>query len=124
MTSADKPPLPAAQRDDALVDEVPGKKDGPGHRRPTEGNSASLRPVDDGHEPAPGDLPHASVDLTVDDPSSAPTMPHERDESVGMTDGIGSERVEQAFDDVEAGRRDTTRATETDRAYQRQKKAD
>lgn len=123
MTDKNIPPSPAAKRDDALVDEVPGKRDGTGHRPPNEGASASLKPVDNGRDPAAGDTLQASVDLTSGDPSSAPSMPNERDEAVGMTDGIPSERVEQAFDDVEAGRQDTSRALESDRAYQEQKKA-
>lgn len=84
--------------------------------------SASLKPVDDGRDPPAGDMPHAVTDLTSAEASSAPGMPHERDETVGMTGGIQSERIEQARVDLEQGREDTSRGTEADRTYQRQKK--
>jgi hypothetical protein len=81
-----------------------------------------LKPRDDGREAAPGDLPEAVVDLSTPGASSAPGLPHDRDETVGMTGGIPSERIEQARIDVERGVADTTRAEESDKAYQRQKK--
>ena len=49
-------------------------------------------------------------------------MPHERDEGSGMTGGIPSERVQQGASDVERGLQDTSRATEADQAYEKQKK--
>jgi hypothetical protein len=49
-------------------------------------------------------------------------MPHERDEAVGSTGGLPSERVRQALRDVKRGLQDTTRAPEAGRAYERQKK--
>lgn len=54
-------------------------------------------------------------------PSAAPQLPHERDESAGVTDGIASETVRQAHRDVERGLQDTSRAPEADRAYRRLK---
>ena len=110
---------PADRRNSTSVTETP--ETGSGNSPRTDDESAALSPADNGRDPAPGDMPHSSVDLTVADASSAPAMPHERDEAVGMTDGIASKRVQQAFDDVEAGRQDTSRGLETDRAYQRQK---
>ena len=65
--------------------------------------------------------PDPVVDLTADAPRTAPTMPHERDEGVGMTGGVPSARVRQGHRDVERGVQDTSRAPEADRAYQKQK---
>ena len=66
--------------------------------------------------------PDADVDLTSPKPASSTPMPHERDESVGMTDGIPSRRVQQGGRDLKRGVKDTSRAPEADRAYQKQKK--
>jgi hypothetical protein len=66
--------------------------------------------------------PDADVNLTSPKPSSSASMPNERDESVGMTGGIQSPRVQQAGRDVKRGLKDTSRATEADVAYQKQKK--
>lgn len=38
-----------------------------------------------------------------DEAGNTPHLPHERDQSVGMTDGIPSPKVQQAFKDVERG---------------------
>ena len=86
-----------------------------------EGPGASLKPVNDGHEPAAGDLPQATVDLSSPERSSAPGLPNERDETVGMTGGVPDKRVEQAYVDVSDGKQDTSRGIESDRTYQRQK---
>ena len=51
-----------------------------------------------------------------------PALPHERDEQVGMTGGIGSEAVKQAHTDVKRGLQDTSGAPEADRAYRDLKK--
>lgn len=48
-------------------------------------------------------------------------LPHERDQSSHMTDGVPSNRVRQAAQDVERGLEDTSKATEMDRAYQKQR---
>jgi hypothetical protein len=74
----------------------------------------SKRPVDT--------TPHAHVDLTSPGTSSSPAMPHDRDEKAGMTGGIPSGRVQQGSRDLKRGLQDTSRATEADRAYQKQKK--
>ncbi|MES2424464.1 MAG: hypothetical protein V4562_08555 [Pseudomonadota bacterium] len=52
-------------------------------------------------------------------PTTAP-LPHERDESLGMTDGIPSKPVQQAFRDVSRGLQDTDRGPEAARAYRKQ----
>jgi hypothetical protein len=62
-----------------------------------------------------------NVDLTSKRDASSQPMPHERDEAVGMTGGIPSERVQQGARDVRRGVKDTSRATEADAAYQKQK---
>jgi len=50
-----------------------------------------------------------------------PQLPHERDETPGMTDGVPNERQKQAHRDVSRGVQDTSRAPEADRAYRRLK---
>ena len=62
------------------------------------------------------------VDLTSQDESASPKMPHERDERVGMTGGAQSSRVQQGARDLKRGLQDTSRATEADRAYKKLKK--
>ncbi|WP_311223300.1 MULTISPECIES: hypothetical protein [unclassified Acidovorax] len=52
---------------------------------------------------------------------SAPLMPHERDQSVGMTDGQPDANVEQAYRDVKRGLQDTDRGLPAHNAYQKQK---
>jgi hypothetical protein len=70
-----------------------------------------------------GDSAATRVDLTSPATSTSPAMPHERDERVGMTGGQPSERIRQGRADLERGMRDTTRAPEAERAYDKQKKA-
>ena len=64
----------------------------------------------------------AGVDLTAPASSTSPPMPHERDESAGMTGGVPSARVKQAHADVKRGVQDTSGATEADSAYRKLKK--
>jgi hypothetical protein len=75
-------------------------------------------------EPPIRDAAVTRVDLTspAAPTSPSPPMPHERDERVGMTGGEPSERIRQGHDDLKRGVRDTTRAPEAGRAYDRQKK--
>lgn len=54
--------------------------------------------------------------------SATPHLPHERDEVVGATGAVPSERVRQGYRDVTRGIRDTSRATEADAAYDKLKK--
>ncbi|BEU94354.1 hypothetical protein ACDW_00590 [Acidovorax sp. DW039] len=49
-------------------------------------------------------------------------LPHERDEATGMTGGIPSREVRQAYEDVTHGLQDTDKGPPMDRAYQKQKK--
>ena len=76
-------------------------------------------------KPAPKggeEVSETGVDLTSPAESKSPEMPHERDESAGMTGGVPSKRVQQGHDDVKRGVKDTTRATEADNAYRKLKK--
>ncbi len=66
--------------------------------------------------------PQPSVDLKDPENSSSPHLPHERDQEVGTTDGVPSERVRQGARDLKRGLRDTTRADEAGVAYEKQKK--
>ena len=52
---------------------------------------------------------------------SAPKLPHEQDESVGMTGGAASEPMQQAHRDLARGLQDTDRGPEADRTYQKLK---
>lgn len=54
--------------------------------------------------------------------STKPKLPHEQDQSVGMTDGIPSKKVQQAYLDVSQGQQDTDRGPEAQRTYQKLKK--
>jgi hypothetical protein len=55
-------------------------------------------------------------------PTTDPRLPHEHDESSDSQQPQGRDpMVERAAADVAAGRQDTTKATELDRTYQRQK---
>lgn len=48
---------------------------------------------------------------------SSLTLPHERDQSLGMTNDATSPEVEQAARDLKKGIKDTSKATEMDQAY-------
>ena len=54
--------------------------------------------------------------------ASAAKLPHERDESVGMTGGIGSAPMQQAHRDLSRGLQDTDRGLEVDRTYTKLKR--
>ena len=64
---------------------------------------------------------HQSVDVTSTEPTSEPKLPSERDESVGITGGVPSERVQQAHRDVERGLQDTSYGQATNDAYEKLK---
>ena len=55
--------------------------------------------------------------------ASAAKLPHERDESVGMTGGVTSEPMQQAHMDLSRGLQDTDRGPEADRTYRKLKRA-
>src|SRR5450755_2582938 len=61
-------------------------------------------------------VPAPSVATTSTAESSNPSLPHDRDEKVGMTGGVQSARVQQDARDLKRGLRDTTRAPEADAA--------
>ena len=64
----------------------------------------------------------AHVDLTTPKRSGEAELPHERDESVGMTGGAPSQRMRQGHRDLARGVQDTSRAPEADKAYDKLKK--
>jgi hypothetical protein len=71
------------------------------------------------------DTPDAAQDphgATPAPPGARAKMPHERDETVGMTGGVPSGKMQQAHRDVTRGVQDTDRGPEADRAYQKQKR--
>ncbi|MEP6873343.1 MAG: hypothetical protein ABI887_03190, partial [Burkholderiales bacterium] len=49
-------------------------------------------------------------------------LPHERDETAGVTDGVQDARIAQGNADIKRGVVDTSRATESDRAYRKLKR--
>ncbi len=65
--------------------------------------------------------PHPPEEGGKDEKHSSPLMPHERDQSVGMTDGAPDANVEQAYRDVKRGLQDTDRGQPAHEAYQKQK---
>ena len=71
-------------------------------------------------QPAPATAA-IQVDLTSAGESSSPSLPNERDGSVGMTGGEPSAAVEQGARDLKHGLQDTSRAPEADRAYKKLK---
>ena len=56
------------------------------------------------------------------DQSAEPELPHERDQAVGMTGGVPSQPMQQAYRDVKRGLVDTDRAAEAGRAYDKLKR--
>jgi hypothetical protein len=70
------------------------------------------------HKPAPG-ASQSDIDVTSPVDSTAPPLPHERDEGVGMTGDVPSERMQQGHRDLKRGLQDTSRAPEADRAYRK-----
>lgn len=46
-------------------------------------------------------------------------LPSDRDQAPDMTSGQPDPRIEQAADDVKQGRKDTSKAVETDRTYKK-----
>ena len=58
----------------------------------------------------------------IGDKAATPELPHERDEEVGMTGGIPSQPMQQAYRDVKRGLIDTDRGVEAGRTYQKLKR--
>ena len=67
-------------------------------------------------------VPSPTVATTTAAESTNPSLPHDRDETVGMTGGVPSARVPQGARDLARGIRDTTRGPEADAAYRKLKK--
>lgn len=63
-----------------------------------------------------------TASTTASTPPASPKLPHERDESVGMTGGVPSATVQQAYRDVKRGLQDTSRGTAANSAYEKLKK--
>lgn len=80
-----------------------------------------MHPIDTPTQELPKEEPQLNVNTTVPveraqhasehdgDPAnpSSPQLPHERDQSIGMTDGNPSALVQQAYRDVQRGLVDT-----------------
>lgn len=67
-------------------------------------------PVDEAQEKIPeAGKPEAGV-KSPEEQDAMPHLPHERDQSVGMTDGNPSPKVQQAYKDVKRGLVDTDEA--------------
>lgn len=64
----------------------------------------------------------STTSTTASTPPASPKLPHERDESVGMTGGVPSATVQQAYRDVKRGLQDTSRGTAANSAYEKLKK--
>ena len=80
------------------------------------------RPDDEKTLPgAPGGTAPARTDLTSAPTDDQADLPHERDESVGMTGGISNPVIVQGHKDLERGLEDTSRSQETDKAYRKLK---
>ena len=56
--------------------------------------------------------------------SSAAKLPHERDESVGVTAGVASGAVPQAYRDLARGLQDTDRGADAGRVYEQLQSGD
>lgn len=84
---------------------------------PPRKSAARRRPIDAAPTP-----PDANVDLTSAHASSQPSMPHERDETVGMTGGVQNGLVQQGARDLKRGMQDTSRAPEAENAYKKLKR--
>ncbi len=67
------------------------------------------------HTPTAADGKH--VDLTRAAADGELAMPNERDEKVGVTDGIPSAMVQQGARDLKRGIQDTSKSVESDVAY-------
>lgn len=64
---------------------------------------------------------HASTPADASDEASL-ALPHERDQSVGMTDGAPDPQVEQASKDLGRGLKDTGKGPAMDAAYDKLKR--
>ena len=66
-----------------------------------------------------------TINTALPDTATVPgtlKLPHERDESVSMTDSAITAVGKQAFRDLKRGLKDTSRGTAANRAYEKLKK--
>lgn len=77
---------------------------------------ALQRSVDTQHKRRPQDASQAPANAPL------PPLPHERDQSVDMTDGHPDPQAQQAYRDVQRGLQDTDKGPPSDKAYQKQKR--
>ncbi|MEO7150636.1 MAG: hypothetical protein ABIX46_02820 [Burkholderiaceae bacterium] len=70
---------------------------------------------------APVPAKPVKTDLTTPPDGDRADLPHERDESVGMTGGIPDPVMNQGHKDLERGLEDTSRSQETDKTYRKLK---
>lgn len=70
----------------------------------------------------PGPPKPASTNLTKPPAQNQADLPHERDETVGMTGGIPDETARQGHRDLTRGIEDTSRSAQADAAYRKLKK--
>jgi hypothetical protein len=84
----------------------------------------STRQNDDPARPPDPQLPNrGNASSVAQEDVTAPKLPHERDESTDdMQPGAPRQHIQQAHDDVVAGREDTSRGEATDEAYRKLKK--
>ncbi len=88
-------------------------------RQPVTRRAAHAQTVETKRKPLSAAGGVATVDLTAPDSAAALTLPHERDETVGMTGGVPSPRVQQGARDLNRGLKDTSRAVEANETYKR-----
>jgi hypothetical protein len=91
---------------DRAPDDAPGSSEGMPLKTPAEGRART------GHATTPAD---ASDEASL-------ALPHERDQSVGMTDGAPDPQVEQASKDLGRGLKDTGKQPPMDAAYDKLKR--
>ena len=66
-----------------------------------------VRSVDTTTRSTEPDAQNATADASLQEQAEMPKLPHERDQSVDMTDGIPSAHMQQAYLDVKRGLVDT-----------------
>lgn len=66
-----------------------------------------VRSVDTTTRATDPDAQNANADASLQEQAEMPKLPHERDQSVGMTDGNPSPAMQQAYKDVKRGLVDT-----------------
>ena len=111
MTSNAKPPPPAAQPvDKTNLDTAASPSDPSAAGKGIPARTPEPQGPQAGKHPSPSD--HAD--------EASLQMPHERDQNTDMTgDAKPEPRIEQAGQDIEQGRKDTSKAVEMDKAYKK-----